>query len=227
MPFGSRIHVAVRAASAIAALACSTMMSHPAEGAERRPLSVELAASSIVVKDVTPGEAVILFGASHRAGESIELKRSRQLLVDGDRDGSVEFALDAGVPVDSIWIAVDISSGRSALAAPSQSAFRKLEFPAGVLHKGPSGSYERYASGRRMVDLLIVRPRVGAWVAHAIDGHQTDADQRQDGTTSVVFAHGRGLGAAAAPPPRHLTPRDVVVVIDVRHMEYYLTEVAQ
>lgn len=216
----------VRCISTGLALTVMVFVASSLHGANHTDPEIALADRSVTVKNITPGEAVVLLGGWQRIGDAIELTRWRQALVDADKDGAVRFDLDRDMPTDAIWVAVDVRTGRVAAAAPLLSQFRKLDFPAAVLRKGASGAYERYVSGRRMVDLLVVRPHVGAWAAQAIDGHGSDADQRQDGRTTIVFEQARLVGAGA-PAPRHLTPRDVVVAIDVRRMEYYFTEVAE
>jgi hypothetical protein len=156
----------------------------------------------------------------------VRLKRWQRLLTDTDRDGAVELDLGRAIPADTLWVAVDLSSGGAAAVSPAESHFQRIEFPSEALRKGPDDQYERFVAGRRMIDILVVRPRVGAWVGLAIDGHANDGDEQQNGRTAVVFADARALGGHA-PAPRHLTPRDVVIAVDLRKMEYYMTEVAQ
>jgi hypothetical protein len=196
--------------------------------ATAQPPQVSLSGDRIVVTNVTPGQSAVLFGAVQRftSSGSVQLKRWQRATADEDRDGRVEFNLPEQIPTQSIWIVVDGATGAVAVAAPPESRFRQLEFPSGVLRKKKDGALEQFVSGRGMVDLLIVRPRVGAWAAFAADGHDSDADGAQNGKTTVDFSRGRSLvGRVTA--PRQLTPRDVVVAVDLRRLQYYLTEVKQ
>jgi hypothetical protein len=175
---------------------------------------------------VSPGGAAILFaGAQHRR-DYVRYTRWQQALIDDDRDGVVELEVAAGVPFESVWIAVDATSGRLATAVSPGSRFEALAFPRSVLRKHADGGVDRYESARGAVDLLIVRPHVGAWVVYAADGEPGDADRQRNGRTTVVFGEARSL-TGRAPAPQRLTPHDVVVAIDVRRLQYYLTEIAE
>lgn len=196
------------------------------QAANAAPPAIAVGETSVVVTDLAPGATIALFGGAREANGGMQLLRWRVPLEDADRDGAVELKLNRIIPRDSVWIAVDTDTGATAVAVPARSRFRQITFPEVVLPKGPDAKIERYVTGRRMVDLLVVRPHVGAWMAAAADGHDSDGDGRHDGRTTIVFADIRNL-AGHAPAPRHLTSRDVVVAVDVRRMEYYLTEVAE
>ncbi|HYK05342.1 MAG TPA: hypothetical protein VE974_26565 [Thermoanaerobaculia bacterium] len=196
--------------------------------ATAQPPQVTLSEDRIVVTNVTSGQSVVLFGAAQQFSStgSVQLKRWQRATADDDRDGRVEFKLPELIPTQSIWFVVDSATGAAAIVAPPESRFRQLQFPAATLRKNQHGQLDQFVSGRGMVDLLIVRPRVGAWAAFAADGHDSDADGVQNGRTAVDFSRGRSL-VGRVPAPRQLTPRDVVVAIDVRRLQFYLTEVNQ
>jgi hypothetical protein len=201
------------------------MVTAPSRAAQVEP-RITLLDTRVVVANVTPGETVLLFGAAQEIGYTVQLSRWQRAIADDDRDGAVEFELPGPIPTDSIWIVVDGASGAVASTSPAESRFRRIDFPSGVLPKNPDGALERFVTGRQMIDLLIVRPHVGAWRTYAADGHGSDADGRQDGRTTISFSAAVSLtGRAAA--PRHLTPRDIVIAVDVRRLEYYTTEVGQ
>lgn len=187
---------------------------------------VQIGESRIVISNVSPGATIGLFGAGQEYTGAMELMRWRTALEDNDRDGSVEFDLTRPVPRDSVWIAIDAASSATAIAAPEGSQFERISFPSDVLKKGAGDKLELFVTGRRMIDLLVVRPHVGMWVAAAMDGFDNDGDAKHDGRTTVVFSRSENM-IGRAPAPAHLTPRDVVVAIDVRRMQYYLTEVTE
>lgn len=194
--------------------------------AQAAPPSISIEESRVVVTNFPAGNTVIVFGAAHEYSGGLELLRWRAPLNDVDKDGSVALTTGRPIPRDSVWVVIDTVTGATAVAVPEESRFRQIEFPGAVLPKGPDAKADRYVTGRRMIDLLVVRPHVGAWAAAAADGFDTDNDSREDGRTTVIFANTRNL-TGNAPAPRHLTPRDVVVAIDVTRMEFYLTEVTE
>jgi hypothetical protein len=179
-----------------------------------------------VVISLTPGHTVFLFGAAQHRGGTLQLKRWQRPVTDHDNDGRAYVELAEAVAPNSVWIAVDSETGATGTAAPEYSEFRQITFPSAVLRKDASGVLDRYMTGREMVDLLVVRPRVGAWTGFAADGHESDADGEQNGGVTMTFSTLRRMHGNAPPPP-HLTPHDVVVAVDLRRLEYYLTEVKQ
>lgn len=189
-------------------------------------LAVDLLKTRVVIRGLTPGGVGIVFGGARQRRDYVLYTRWQQALTDDDRDGVVELEVAAGVPFESVWIAVDQTSGRMAVAVPPDSSFEALAFPRSVLRKNAEGVLDRYESARGAVDLLIVRPHVGAWVAYAADGEPGDSDEQRNGRTTVVFGETRAL-AGRAPAPQRLTPHDVVVAIDVRRLQYYLMEIAE
>jgi hypothetical protein len=208
--------------------ALSGALAGTSAAATAQPPKVALGGNRIIVTDVTPGASAVLFGAAQQfsSSGSVQLKRWQRSAADEDRDGRVELTLPEEISTQSVWIVVDSATGAVAVAAPPESRFRQLNFPDAVLRKNASGELDRFVSGRGMVDLLIVRPRVGAWAAFAADGHDSDADGVQNGRTSVDLSRGRSL-VGRVPAPRQLTPRDVVVAVDLRRLQYYFTEVKQ
>jgi hypothetical protein len=192
-----------------------------------QPPQVTLTETAVIAANVSKGESAVLFGAAQEFnGTGVQLRRWYRVATDDDRDGRVEFDLSIAIPIQSMWFVADSATGAIGSAAPPESRFRQLEFPAAVLRKNKDGDVEQFVSGRGMIDLLVIRPRAGVWSASAADGHDSDADGKHDGRTSIAFSRSHSL-VGRVPAPRHLTPRDVVVAVDVRRLQYYLTEVKQ
>lgn len=196
-----------------------------AAGPVQQP-SVAVANNVVSVTNISAGGSVAIFGAAQHVGTTVHLRRWQRLLIDTDEDGRVDWDLGTETPLDTLWVAVDVSTGGVAAVAPAESRFQRIDFPAEALRKGHDNKIEQFVAGRKMIDLLVVRPRVGAWAGFAADGHASDGDQHQNGQSAVVFADARALDGRA-PAPRHLTPRDVVIAVDLRKLEYYMTEVGQ
>jgi hypothetical protein len=211
----------VRASILIVALAAGT-----AGAAPKNEPSITVHETRVVVTNVTPGASVALFGASMEVGDSIRLNRWQNAVVDTDKDGTVEWQIGVRMPWDTVWFAVDVDTGATAVGGPVESRFQRIDFPAPVLRRNGSNQIERFVTGRRMIDVLVVRPHVGAWVGYAADGHTTDGDGKADGRSTLVFASIRSLAGRVA-APKHLSARDVVIAVDLKRLQYYTTEVAQ
>jgi hypothetical protein len=177
-----------------------------------------------VLLTVGPGDTVVVFGAAQRVGGTRQLMRWQRVASDDDGDGQIEVVLPRPVEPNSIWLAVSTETGALGTAAPAGSEFRRIDFPAAVLPKDAAGALDRYITGRDAVDLLVIRPHVGAWAGFAADGRQGDADGKYNGGLTLKFSNLRTIHGNSPSPP-HLTPHDVVVAVDVRRLEYYATEV--
>jgi hypothetical protein len=188
--------------------------------------AIALSEQLVTVTNVSVGGTVAIFGAAREDGAAVRLSRWQRAVEDTDRDGAVELALPVPIPADSVWIAVDVETGALVIATPPASRFRPRDFAPEMLVKGPDAKVDRFVVNKGMVDLLVVRPHVGAWTGYAVDGHGSDGDRAQDGRSTVVFTGGRSLHGRV-PPPAHLTPRDVIVAVALRTMEYTSTEVQQ
>lgn len=175
--------------------------------------------------EVGDGSSVVIFGAAQDAGGTLRLMRWHHAATDDDNDGVIALPLPQDAGTNSLWIAVDATTGAIGTAAPPASEFRQVEFPGTGLPQNAGGAFDRYISGRAAVDLLLVRPHVGAWVGYAADGHDSDGDGAQNGRITLKFANLRRLRGTVSPPPGTLTPNDVLVAVDVRRREYYTTEV--
>lgn len=177
-----------------------------------------------VLLTVGPGDTVVVFGAAQRVGGTRQLMRWQHVASDDDEDGLIEVVLPRPVEPNSIWLAVNAETGAIGTAAPPESEFRRIDFPAAVLPKDAAGALDRYITGRGAVDLLVIRPHVGAWAGFAADGREGDADGKYNGGLTLKFSNLRTIHGNSPSPPR-LTPHDVVVAVDVRRLEYYATEV--
>lgn len=217
-----RIRLTLNALLFTTALAGGATTAHAAPG-EAPQISFE---ETKVIVTVKAGSSIVFFGAAHNGGVGVELRRWRRPATDVNRDGRIVIDLREPVEPHSVWFAIDAETGGTGVAAPETSAFRRIDFPAAVLPRRHDGALDRYITGRSMVDLLVVRPRVGAWVGSAGDGHEGDADGEQNGGITMTFETLQRM-RGNAPPPAHLTTRDVVIAVDLLRMQYYLTEVAQ
>jgi len=112
-------------------------------------LSVEVAANQVRIAGAEPNQRVLLVGYSRWRQDYIgRLQRERAWLI-ADAAGIASLKLDSGVRPDSVWVAVDIQSGRYGSAAPAASPRREM----------PRGQAQKPAY------FVIVRPGEGAWEA--------------------------------------------------------------
>ncbi len=174
------------------------------------PLSLGFEAQAATVSGATPGGEVVVWGIYRERLARIST-RVGQLgeRVAADASGAARLDLGRGVPGLSVWAAVDLASGRTALGSPG--GFRWTEID-------PKGRRIDKALGRLAVDrhslsVLVVRPGAGSWQLNVFDGGALDEDGTYDGSLRAslsAFLPDRKSGDA---PPRFQTG-DVVVAVD-------------
>lgn len=183
------------------------------------PLAVTFDEHGLRVTGLVPGSTAVAFGVSRVSrGYDAVVRRHDLLATDEDRDGSVMFALDAPRAFDSLWVAVDLSTGAFGSAAPSgvvrpMPARERLDAISADL-----ATPARLEIRANMAELLLVRPTVGVWRARAFEGGPKDSDGARNGVLAFDVAALRATDSSAGGPAQ-LLPGDLVVAIDSRRME--------
>lgn len=199
-----------------------------ASAAQSAPaISLHVAEDAVNVSNVTPGGAVVLFSCARTSLNGRTHVRPRAVtLHDDDGDGAVRLTPEDAVPLRSVWIAVDFTSGATATGAHPRFTLFTTGIPAAAFRKDAEGEIERLDHDIRRLLLLVVRPGTGAWMLFARDGAEGDSDQSKNARLSMSFASARTVeGKAAA--PKHLKADDVVAAIDPNHLDIHLTRIVK
>jgi hypothetical protein len=223
-----------RSSQVLKILSVLSLLAVSSAGAQGNPptpsqpeLKLAFETNAVVATGVPPGGQVVWFAVAREIAErSATLVRRERIAADDDKDGAVRFELGRPVPLQSIWVAVDLASGAAAVATPEGYPLRRIELPGrGTGHGG--GKPDWVEDDRGFVEILLVRPGQGAWGATVGDGGEADEDGAYDGRLMAPLDRMRGVGEAAPPPPEHFSPRDVVVVIDPNRMEVGLRQLVE
>jgi len=177
---------------------------------------------AVVVSGLTPKGQVVWFGVAKQIeGFMAHFVRREDLLTDEDGDGAVRFELDRTVPLQSIWVAVDLATGDAAVATPEGYPLRDASAAPGR-GRGVAGRPDWIEDGRELLELLVVRPGQGAWGLTLGDGGVNDDDGRADGKITAALAWLRAVGSSPAPstPLEHFQPKDLVFAVDLDRMEF-------
>lgn len=198
----------------------------PAELLAQTSPSLAFEPAAVVASGVTPKGKVVWFSVARELADyAATIVRRDQVVEDEDGDGKVRLEVGKPVPVQSVWIAVDLTSGAFAVAVPEGSIASEMPQPGRNPGRGEAGKPEWVEVDRQYLELAVVRPGLGAWALTLGDGGGADEDGATDGSITASLARMRSLGASPAAPDR-FSPRDVVAVVDPNRMQYYVETLA-
>jgi hypothetical protein len=204
----------------------STLVLFPAGLLAQPSPSLTFEPAAVVASGVTPKGKVVWFSVAREIADyAATVVRRDEVVEDEDGDGKVRLEVGRPVPVQSVWIAVDLASGAFAVAVPEGSRVSEIPQPGRNPGRGEPGKPAWVETDRRYLELAVVRPSVGAWAFTLADGGPDDEDGAADGSLTASLARMRGLGVSPAAPDR-LSPRDVVAVVDPNRMQYYVETLA-
>jgi hypothetical protein len=183
-------------------------------------VQLTLGEKAITVANGTPNGGVLLTGAFRRSGGYYFDYADHSDVQDvAASSAPVTFNLPGRIPKDSVWIAVDVASGRSAVLAPEGSQFRSVQ-PGKDAFTAGSGKLDLDS---KFPSLALVRRGVGAWAA----GPGDEALARGLGRKlALELSRLRPLHGAPAAPAK-LLAHDLVISIDPVTFQYFVFEVAQ
>lgn len=196
--------------------------------ADQSHITVQVNAKEIVVSNVSPGSDVYLFGTLQEGqGFYSSLLTVDFTATDDDRDGVVKFAYPKGVPLRSVWIAVDQRNGDIGAGVPSGYTLRMTSIPPGAWKKQKGQSFDALSIEHKALEYLFVHPGQDVWRWEADQGSKRDEDGLDDNIVTVSpgsFLPGKkGKGK----PPKTFTAGDVVIAVDPFSLEVLTSRVPQ
>lgn len=170
--------------------------------------TIAFATNDVTVSDIAAGSSVLLFGVS--ADIKDHWRRvivKDEILVDSDRDGSVKLSISHGSVINTVWLAVNMSTGTYALASPHTRPPAVRTF---VVAKQDAAALQIAAA---RVEGVLVRPGAGAWRLSAGDGADGDLGPKDDLKIDSSLTFMTPVSGSGA-PPAHFRKDDLLVVID-------------
>jgi hypothetical protein len=189
------------------------------------PLRVTLESDAVVISGVTVKGQVVLFGVTREIGEDDfhTVNRHLQTLTDEDGDGSIRYPVTGGIPLRSLWAVADLTSGDFDAVAPRAFGQRQVSWRGRGLERRRDGK-DAVEDRRALLEVLVVRPQVGAWTLRVRDGDKTDADGIIDGRLAGSLDQLKPLTGSPS-PPSVFQHDDLVFAIDPIAMEMTLVKV--
>lgn len=199
----------------------ASMVRFPAVAATPQSLAMTVSDSEVKISGLTPGASVVVFSISLEPRRyASRIVRRAEVVIDEDRDRLVTIRLSGNRSIGAIWAAVEVNSGRHAVASPGgekpRGMYEAARLVARTRPETASLQFERSA-----VDVLLVRPGRGAWTLRSGDGWASDDDRTSNGTLTVKFDHFVPLTAELrGTTPSKVNQGDVIIAIDPHEVEY-------
>lgn len=177
----------------------------------------------ITVSDLEVGGEAMLIGVSQRVISYVtRVEHFRWIDSDSDRDGTLRFTVEGDIPTVSLWVAVDLSTGKATAAAPDDFAVRNLQelqpgFVDSLGFEGTSGLELAGAS----LEVFWIRPgiRPAVWHGSLADGGPLDVDPSAT-RLALQWSSLTSLTADAEVVLDAPESADVLVVIDPRSLRW-------
>lgn len=183
----------------------------------KAPLTLVFSSDTVTVSGAGRGHQVVVFGLGiGNLGRYALLTRDVETPTDTDGDGIVTVT-PRQLPYRSLWIAVDMEDGRYGVASPAGALPKLLEPSSGTWRS----DLRELEVSRRFLEVLLVRPRGGAWTLRTTEGGPKDADGRRNGLLRIRLDRMQRLTDDSNGPPVAL-PKDLLVVVDPQTLHYYI-----
>jgi hypothetical protein len=191
------------------------------------PPGVSFLADAVAASGVTAHGKVAWFAVAREIEDSVAtIVRRSEVVEDTDGDGQVRFELGGEVPWQSIWVAVDLTTGLWSVATPEEYPLRWMNGADTSVGEHTDGKPALGVSLHGYLDILVARPQVGAWTQTVGDGGAGDLDTL-DGQVRVQPGQMVATAGTAAPAPESFVPGDLIVSIDPNNMEISIAQVPE
>ncbi len=187
--------------------------------------SLDFFPNSVRALSVTPNGCAVFFSVSHETAPWMSHVVPRVVpMVDGDGDGVVNYLANSNLVEKSIWAVVDATTGDVTVDAPDGYTPQEVLInPYTLIQAG-----EKLIDSREQLEILIVRPGVGAWHRRIQDGGPADEGLESDGMVMTSVGALNLIWSATNKPPtlKNVKAGDLVVGIDPVSMVYYQLEIS-
>lgn len=202
-------------------LSCGVSVTAAAQSVSASPpLTIRVEGMTLSISGASSGGDVFLFASSIMAVQFSTVYEHPTGFIAAKSDGSASLALHRPLSTWSIWFAVDMETGRTAMFAPPGSPAHEV-IPPGLLDKGPDNKIAKLRLPFELVDVALVRPGDGVWKVVAADGGHGDGDGKVNGSSSVTL-EAFDETKAGKKAPKSLKKDDVLLVLDPRSLGYYV-----
>ena len=187
-------------------------------------LAVTFEEAAVVAAELSPGGDAVFWSVGREPLGALQRVVRHQGVVVVDALGEARFEPESGeVLLKSVWAVADVATGAFAIAAPPGFVLREIPFPGKGFAAGAPGRVNRLRHELSALDLLMVRPGVGAWRLRAHDTGARDRDGEDDDRVLTDLDDLEPLDPGGPGPPERYLRDDVLLVLDPRELTFYST----
>jgi hypothetical protein len=189
--------------------AASFIIGAPASAARTTaPLEVSRLQRQIAVKNATPGATVLLVAHEQEVEYSSTIYTRSHYRATADEEGHANFILNRDAVQESLWVAIDTSTGSYGAVTGDGSLVRSGELAGSAIGKDNNGKNKKILAEFDYVYVLAVRPGLEEWEVTSADGGPFDDDGEANGRIRIDVN-------SAKTRSKHDTPLDEVKKGDV------------
>jgi hypothetical protein len=184
-------------------------------------------ATGLAVSGIEPGTTVYVYGiAREPKGSHTAVIRRETKLVDNDRDGRVEWDLQMPLPWRSIWLAVELPSGRHTVGVPPQYRLAtRVELTSDHLKKDAAGEITQFGLAGSIIEFVVVRPKAAEiWGLTAVSGGPLDESGGSD-KVRVSALNLQPRSGTTSDAPKSLKKGDVLFMMTSFRAQYTSAQV--
>lgn len=186
-------------------------------------------ATGVTVTRLEPGATVYLYSLSREPiGSTTKVVPREAKLVDDDRDGRVDWDLKIPLPWRSIWLVVEIKSGRYTVGAPPRyRQAKRIVLSSDHLKRDGAGEITQFAFRGSVVEFILVRPKsADVWGATIFSGSTSD-EGIGTGKVRLSAVNLRPRAGTTDGAPRSLKNDDVLFMVTSFRAEYAAARVGE
>ena len=186
-------------------------------------------ATGVTVTQLEPGATVYLYSLSREPiGVTTKVVAREAKLVDDDRDGRIDWNLNDPLPWRSIFLAVEMKSGRYAAGAPPHyHQANRVSLTSDHLKRDGAGEITQFGFRGSVVEFILVRPKSSAvWGATIFSGSTSD-EGMGTGKVRLSTVKLQPRGGTTEAPPNSLKNDDVLFMVTSFRAEYAAVRVGE
>lgn len=190
------------------------------------PVTLEINGDTLHGSQLTAGKTVWVLGLTRDVVQYQPRMGHVEVTQLVAADGTFSLKMKTPAPVVSLWLMVDMATGRYTIASPTGFVPRHVDYYGNALKSNGLGEINQVETYLPVADIVVIRPGEGVWTMTAIDGGPDDDDHKADSRTRFVSESMKRVGDSPA-PPKKIAKGDVVFILDPRELTHFEIEVGR